>query len=52
MVGPCKYLLVQNQQQGTRKSGESCPKLTIKRVESHSGVFIVNPSRPVHFRKL
>ena len=39
-VGPS--LLVQSQQQSTRKRSELCPKLTIKRVESCSGVFIVN----------
>ena len=41
-VGPSKHLLVQSQQQDTRKRSELCPKLTIKRVESRSGVFIVN----------
>ena len=40
--GTNKHLLVQSQQQGTRKRSELCPKLTIKRVESRSGVFIVN----------
>ena len=41
-VGPSKYLLVQSQQEDTRKRSELCPKLTIKRVESRSGVFTVN----------
>ena len=41
-VGPSKHLFVQSQQQGTRKRSELCPKLTIKRVESRSSVFIVN----------
>ena len=41
-VGPNKHLLVQSQQQDTRKRSDLCPKLTIKRVESRSGVFIVN----------
>ena len=41
-VGRSKHLLVQIQRQDTRKNSELCPKLTIKRVESRSGVFIVN----------
>ena len=41
-VRPSKHLLVESQQQDTRKKSELCPKLTIKRVESRSGVFIVN----------
>ena len=40
-VGPRKHLLVQSQQD-TRKRSELCLKLTIKRGESRSGVFIVN----------
>ena len=40
-MGLKKHLLVQSQQQDTRERSELCPKLTIKRVESHSGVFIV-----------
>ena len=32
-VGPSKHLLVESQQQDTRKRNELCPKLTIKRVE-------------------
>ena len=39
-VGPSKHLLVQSQQQDTRKRSELCPKLAIKRVESRSCVFI------------
>ena len=41
-VGRSKHLLVQIQRQGTRKNSELCPKLTIKRVKSRSGFFIVN----------
>ena len=41
-MGRSKHLLVQIQRQDTRKNSELCPKLTIKRVESRSGVFIVN----------
>ena len=41
-VGSSKHLLVQSQQQDTRKRSELCPTLTSKRVESRSGVFIVN----------
>ena len=41
-MGPSKHLLVESQQQDTRKSGELCPKLTIKKVDSRCGVFIVN----------
>ena len=41
-VGPSKHLLVPSQRQDTGKKIELCPKLTIKRVESCSGVFIVN----------
>ena len=41
-VGPSKHLPVQSQQQDTRKRSELCPMLTIKTVESRSGVFIVN----------
>ena len=41
-VGPSKHLLAQSQQQDTRKRSELCPNLTIKRVQSRSGVFIVN----------
>ena len=41
-VGSSKHLLVQSQQQDTRKRSELFPKLTIKRVESRFGVFIVN----------
>ena len=41
-VGRSKHLLVQIQQQDTRKNSELCQKLTIKRVESGSSVFIVN----------
>ena len=41
-VGPSNHLLVQSQQQDTRKRSELCPKLTIKRVESCFDVFIVN----------
>ena len=41
-MGPSKYLLVQCQQQETRKKSDLCPKLTIKRVESHVGVFNIN----------
>ena len=41
-VGPSKHLLVESQQQDTRKRNELCPKLTIKRAESRSGVFIAN----------
>ena len=41
-MGCNKHLLVQIQGQDTRKNSELCPKLTIKRVESRSGVFIVN----------
>ena len=40
-VAPSKHLLVQSQQQDTRKRSELFPKLTIKRVESRFGVFIV-----------
>ena len=39
---PSKHLLVQSQQHDTGKRSELCPKLTIKRVEIRSGVFIVN----------
>ena len=41
-VGRSKHLLVQIKWQNTRKNSEVCPKLTIKRVESRSAVFIVN----------
>ena len=41
-VGRSKHLLVQIQRYNTRKNSELCPKLTIKRAESRSGVFIVN----------
>ena len=41
-VGHSKHLLVQIQQQDTRENRELCPKLTIERVESRSGVFIAN----------
>ena len=41
-VGPSKHLIVQIQQQDTRRNSELFTKLTIKRVESGSGVFIVN----------
>ena len=41
-VEPSQYLIVQSQQQGTTKKSELRPKLTIKRVESRSGVAIVN----------
>ena len=41
MVVPSKHLLVQIQQQDTRRNSELSPKLTIKRVESRPGVFIV-----------
>ena len=41
-VGPSKHLRAQSQQQDTRKRSELCPNLTIKRVQSRSGVFIVN----------
>ena len=41
-MGPSKNLLAQSQQQDTRKGSKSCPKFTIKNVESCSGVFIVN----------
>ena len=37
-MGRSKHLLVQIQQQDTRKNSKLCPKLTIKRVESRSGV--------------
>ena len=37
-----KHSVVQRQQQDTRKRSELCPKLTIKRVESRSGIFTVN----------
>ena len=37
-----KHLFVQIQWQDTRKNSELCPKLTIKRLESRSAVFIVN----------
>ena len=41
-VGRSKHL-VQTQRQDTRKNfSELCPKLTVERVESRSGVFIVN----------
>ena len=40
-VGLSKHLLVQSQQQDTRKRSELCPKLTVKRVESRPGVLIV-----------
>ena len=38
-VGRSKH---QIQRQDTRKNSELCPKLTIKRVERRSDVFIVN----------
>ena len=41
-VGRNKHLLVQSQQQDTRIRNELCPNLTTKRIESRSGVFIVN----------
>ena len=41
MLGRSKHLLVQIQQQGTRENSELCPKLTTKRVESRSGVFLL-----------
>ena len=44
-----KHLLAQSQQQDTRKRSELCPKLTIKRVESRSGVFIINVEDFSHF---
>ena len=40
-VGRSKHLLVQIQRQDTRKNSESCTKLTIKRVESRSGVLLL-----------
>ena len=40
-VGRSKHLLVQIQRQDTRKNSELCPKLTIKRVESRSGVLLL-----------
>ena len=40
-MGRSKHLLVQIQQQDTRKNSELCPKLTIKRVESRSGVLLL-----------
>ena len=39
-MGRSKHLLVQIQQQDTRKNSKLCPKLTIKRVESRSGVLL------------
>ena len=39
-MGRSKHLLVQIQRQDTRKNSELCPKLTIKRVESRSGVLL------------
>ena len=41
-MGPSKVILVQIQQRDARRNSELCQKLTIKRVESRSGVFIVN----------
>ena len=38
-----------SQQQNTKKRSEICPKLTIKRIESRSGVFIVNFEHISHF---
>ena len=40
-MGRSKHLLVQIQQQGTGKDSKLCPKLTIKRVESRSGVLLL-----------
>ena len=40
-MGRRKHLLVQIQQQDTRKNGEFCPKLTIKKIESRSGVLLL-----------
>ena len=37
-----KHFLFQIHRQDTRKNSEFSPKLTIKRVENPSGVFIVN----------
>ena len=41
MVARSKHLLVQIQRQDTRKNSELCPELTIKRVESRSGVLLL-----------
>ena len=49
---PSKHSLVQSSYRKTRKKREICSKLTVKTPERRSGVFIVNTSLPVHFRKL
>ena len=40
-VGRSKHLPVQIQRQDTRKNTELCPKLTIERAESRSGVLLL-----------
>ena len=47
-MGRSKHLLVQIQRQDTRKNSGICPKLTVKGVESPSGVLLLTLNN-VHF---
>ena len=49
-VGRSKHLPVQIQWQDTRKNSKLCPKLTIKRVKSRSGVLLLTLNNFHFFR--